>query len=86
MKKVKSFKVMKSIQEILRSDSRQDKNVSWNRSKIANLLGVSINVIINWERCRLLEIPRSMNGYRVYGEDERKQQEVRKNETSILIS
>ncbi|SFE94103.1 DNA-binding transcriptional regulator, MerR family [Paenibacillus algorifonticola] len=67
------LQVMKAIQEIVRSDSRQDKNVSFNRNKTANLLGVSVNVIINWERYGLLEVPRSMNGYRVYGEDERKQ-------------
>lgn len=34
------------------------------------MLGVSINVIVYWERNGLLEVPRSKNGYRVYGEDE----------------
>ena len=36
----------------------------------AKLLGVSINVVVNWERYGLLEVPRSKNGYRVYGKDE----------------
>lgn len=31
---------------------------------------MSINVTINWERNGLLEVPRSKNGYRVYGVDE----------------
>jgi len=41
-----------------------------NRSGVAKLLGVSKNVIINWERYGLIEIPRRKNGYRVYGENE----------------
>jgi DNA-binding transcriptional MerR regulator len=64
------FKVIKVIQEILKSDSLEEKNISLNRDGAAKLLGVSINVIINWERYGLLEVPRSKNGYRVYGEAE----------------
>lgn len=64
------LKVMKVIQEILKSDSLEEKNISLNRKGAAKLLGVSINIIINWERNGLLEVPRSKNGYRVYGEDE----------------
>lgn len=63
-------RVMKIIQEILKSDSVEEKNISLNRSGVAKLLGVSKNVIINWERYGLIEIPRSKNGYRVYGENE----------------
>ena len=62
--------VIKIIQEILRSDSLEEKNIPLNRNGAAKLLGVSINVIVNWERNGLLEVPRSKNGYRVYGEDE----------------
>ena len=64
------LKVIKIIREILKSDSPEGKNVSLNRNSAAKLLGVSINVIINWERNGLLEVPRSKNGYRVYGEAE----------------
>lgn len=64
------LKVMKVIQEILKSDSLEEKNISLNRNGAAKLLGVSINVIVNWERNGLLEVPRNKNGYRVYGEDE----------------
>lgn len=64
------LKVMKIIREILKSDSLEEKNISLNRNGAAKLLGVSINVIINCERNGLLEVPRSKNGYRVYGEDE----------------
>ncbi|MTI46368.1 MAG: MerR family transcriptional regulator [Firmicutes bacterium] len=64
------FKIMKAIQKILKSHSLEEKNISLNRSGVAKLLGVSINVIINWERYGLIQVPRSKNGYRVYGEDE----------------
>lgn len=67
------LKVMKVIQEILKSDLLTEKNISLNRNVAAKLLGVSINVIVYWERNGLLEVPRSKNGYRVYGEDEIKQ-------------
>jgi DNA-binding transcriptional MerR regulator len=68
--KINELKVMKVIQEILKSDSPEEKNISLNRNGAAKLLRVSINVIINWERNGLLEVPRSKNGYRVYGEAE----------------
>jgi DNA-binding transcriptional MerR regulator len=64
------LKVMKIIQGILNSDSLEEKNISLNRNGAAKLLGVSISVIIYWERDGLLEVPRRKNGYRVYGEDE----------------
>lgn len=64
------FKVMKVIQEILKSDSLEENNILLIRNGAAKLLGVSINVIVNWERNGLLEVPRSKNGYRAYGEDE----------------
>ena len=64
------LKVMKVIQEILSHDLVTEKNTALNRNRVAKLLGVSINVIVYWERNGLLEVPRSKNGYRVYGEDE----------------
>jgi DNA-binding transcriptional MerR regulator len=63
-------KVMKVIQEILKNDLPEEKHISLNRNGAAKMLGVSINVIINWERNGLLEVPRRNNGYRVYGEGE----------------
>lgn len=64
------LKVMKIIQKILKSNLQEEKNISLNRNGAAKLLGVSINVIVYWERNGLLDIPRSKNGYRVYGVDE----------------
>jgi DNA-binding transcriptional MerR regulator len=64
------IKVLKVIHEILESDLLEEKNISFNRNGAAKLLGVSINVIINWERNGLIEVPRSKNGYRVYEEHE----------------
>jgi DNA-binding transcriptional MerR regulator len=64
------LKVIKAIQYILKNDSLKEKNTSLNRNGAAKLLGVSINVIVYWERNGLIEVPRSKNGYRVYGDDE----------------
>lgn len=64
------IKVIKIIQEILKSNSLNGKDILLNRNGTAKLLGVSINVIINWERYGLLDMPRDKNGYRVYGENE----------------
>lgn len=64
------LKVIKIIQEILKSDSQEEKNILLNRNGVAKLLGVSVNVIVYWERDGLLGVPRSKNGYRVYGENE----------------
>lgn len=64
------LRIMKVIQEILKSDSLEDENILLNRNGAAKLLGVSINVIVNWERNGLIEVLRSKNGYRVYGEHE----------------
>ncbi|MDF2593720.1 MAG: regulatory protein MerR [Clostridia bacterium] len=70
------LKVMKIIQQILKNNSQEEKNILLNRNEAAKRLGVSINVIVYWERNGLLEVPRSKNGYRVYGEDEIKQLRV----------
>lgn len=70
------FKVIKIIQAILKSDPLEEKNISLNRNGAAILLGLSINVIINCERYGLLEVPRSTNGYRIYGNYEIKQLRV----------
>lgn len=64
------LKVMKIIRKILKNNLQEEKNISLNRKGAAKLLGVSINVIVYWERNGLLDVPRSKNGYRVYGEDE----------------
>ncbi|WP_313560096.1 helix-turn-helix domain-containing protein [Ruminiclostridium cellobioparum] len=54
----------------MKSGSQEEKDTLLNRNGAAKLLGVSINVIIYWERNGLLDVPRSKNGYRVYGENE----------------
>ena len=70
------FKVIREIQEILKNDSLEKKHISLNRNGAAKLLGVSINVIVYWERNGLIEVPRSKNGYRIYREAEIKQLRV----------
>ncbi|WP_291576521.1 MerR family transcriptional regulator [Clostridium sp. UBA4548] len=64
------LKVMKVIGEILNSDLTEERNASLKRNEVAKLLGVSINVIINWERNGFIEVPRSKNRYRTYGQGE----------------
>lgn len=64
------LKVMKVIGEILNSDLTEERNASLKRNEVAKLLGVSINVIINWERNGFIEVPRSKNRYRTYGQVE----------------
>lgn len=64
------LKVIKIIRKILKNNLQEEKNISLNRKVAAKLLGVSINVIVYWERNGLLDVPRSKNGYRVYGENE----------------
>ena len=64
------LRAMKIIRDILENDSQEEKNIFLNRNGAAKLLGVSINVIVYWERNGLLDVPRSKNGYRVYGENE----------------
>lgn len=64
------FEVMIIIREILKSDLLEERKISLSRNEAAKLLGVSVNVILYWERDGLLEVPRGKNGYRVYGESE----------------
>lgn len=73
------IKVVEKIREILRNYSVDEKGISLNRNGVAKLLGVSKHVIINWERYGLIEVPRSKNGYRVYGEKEIKLFKIIKN-------
>lgn len=44
----------------------ENENVSLTRSETAKFLGISIDILRNWERNGLVEVPRKKNGYRVY--------------------
>lgn len=70
------FKVIKVIQNIIKNDLPEDEMNSVNRNGAAKRIGVSINVIINWERNGLIDVPRNKNGYRVYWKDEIKQLKI----------
>ena len=47
-----------------------DSGVYFRRTDVANLLGVSIDVLRNWERNGLISIARNDNNYRRYGAEE----------------
>jgi len=46
------------------------------RAKVAKILGITIDVLRDWERNGLLVVPRSTNGYRVYGFNEMNQLKI----------
>lgn len=69
--KENEFRVLGQIVKILKEDVEEEKSISLKRTDTANLLGVSINVLKNWEWYGMLEVPRnSKNRYRVYTEKE----------------
>lgn len=69
--KAKEYEIIIEIKKILKEYVAEKRSISLKRSEAAEVLGVSIDVIINWERNGMLEIPRNnKNNYRVYSEDE----------------
>lgn len=69
--KAKEYEVIKEIKKLLKDHMAEKKSVSLKRKEAAEAIGVSIDVIINWERYGMLEIPRNnKNNYRVYSENE----------------
>lgn len=69
--KTNEVEAIKKIKKVIIADISEEKLISLNRTRAAHLVGVSINVIINWERNGLIDIPRNKkNTYRVYGEKE----------------
>lgn len=65
------YKAIKEIKKVLKEYVEEKQNISLKRSKVAESVGVSIDVIINWERNGILSIPRNnKNNYRIYSENE----------------
>jgi DNA-binding transcriptional MerR regulator len=63
--------VLNLINEILKNENEETKLV--NRNEAAKIVGVSKNVVINWERYGFIDVPRNeKNGYRVYSGKELK--------------
>lgn len=48
----------------------EDTGVYYKRNDVARLLEISIDVLRNWERNGLIQIPRRANQYRIYGANE----------------
>ena len=69
--KAKEYEVIIEIKKIIKKHLEESENVALKRSEAAEVIGVSIDVIINWERNGMLEVPRdNKNNYRVYTKDE----------------
>lgn len=69
--KAREYEVIIEIKKILNDYTADKKSISLKRREAAEVIGVSIDVIINWERNGMLEIPRNnKNNYRVYSEYE----------------
>jgi len=52
------------------ADYQMDVSLELTRNQVAELLGVSADVLRNWELNGLVEVPRKANGYRIYTEKE----------------
>lgn len=72
VEKTSEFKLIKELKELIRVHiDNNKKNISLKRSEVSKEIDVSMDVIINWERNGLLEIPRNnKNNYRIYSEHE----------------
>lgn len=69
--RAKAEEALEIIQKWIEGSLEYDMGVFCKRIEVAKLLGVSIDVLRNWERNGLAEIPRNQgNGYRVYGSKE----------------
>jgi DNA-binding transcriptional MerR regulator len=70
-KKANAEEAIGLIEEMLRGKHREEAGKLFlKRCEAAKQLGVSIDVLRNWERNGLLEVPRKINGYRIYTEKE----------------
>lgn len=57
--------------DIIENSSTSDENIVFNgRSKVASILGVTIDVLRDWERNGLIQVPMNSNRHRKYGEKE----------------
>jgi len=52
------------------ADQQMDVFLELTRNQVAELLGLSVDVLRNWELNGLIEVPRKANGYRIYTEKE----------------
>lgn len=54
--------------DIIKNSAALDENIIFSgRNEAAEILGITIDVLRDWERNGLIEVPRSPNGYRKYG-------------------
>lgn len=64
----KAEEALEIIYKWLKDEVTEDEETYIKRNDVANLLNISIDILRNWERNGLIEVPRSpKNNYRVYG-------------------
>ncbi|HYE84502.1 MAG TPA: MerR family transcriptional regulator [Clostridia bacterium] len=63
----KAEEALELSQKWISGEFPADSGVYYKRTDVARLLEVSIDVLRNWERNGLVNIPRSVNNYRAYG-------------------
>ncbi|MGE5397986.1 MAG: MerR family transcriptional regulator [Chitinophagales bacterium] len=65
--RAKAEEALALCQKWLNGDFPTEPGRHYKRTEVAKLVGVSIDILRNWERNGLISIPRSDNNYRVYG-------------------
>ena len=66
--KAKAEEAIRITLDIIEDNGKTDETVVFNgRSEAAGILGITIDVLRDWERNGLISVPRHSNGYRKYG-------------------
>ncbi|MCG8502188.1 MAG: MerR family transcriptional regulator [Firmicutes bacterium] len=68
--RTKAEEALELCQKWVKGELPEDSGVYFRRSDVAERLDVSIDVLRNWERNGLIDIPRTDNNYRIYGSKE----------------
>lgn len=66
--KAKAEEAIRITLDIIEDTGKSDETVEYSgRLEVAEMLGITIDVLRDWERNGLILVPRSSNGYRKYG-------------------
>lgn len=65
--KTRAEKAIQIVLNLLENKEQPDTTQYFGRAEVAKSLGITVDVLRDWERNGLLVVPRSENGYRAYG-------------------